>query len=120
LLGRGYDLLGRNIRLKAGEIDLVYWDHVSRQLVLVEVKAGRHEGAYRPERHIDGRKRRTLGQLKRAMARQHGLRRGRVRVDVVAVQYAQRCERSQPRQLIEQEVRHYRGLRVPQPSGSRA
>lgn len=46
LLAKGYTLLARNWRVKAGELDIVARDGAA--LVFVEVKTLRREGMYRP------------------------------------------------------------------------
>jgi putative endonuclease len=51
LRGLGWRIVGRNVRLPSGELDLVALD--GRTLVFVEVKAGRVGAALGPERPAD-------------------------------------------------------------------
>jgi putative endonuclease len=46
----GWEILARNARTRHGELDIVALD--SRTLVFVEVKAGREDSAYGPERPV--------------------------------------------------------------------
>jgi len=61
---QGFRIVGRNLRLADGELDLVAWDGAT--LVFVEVKARSHGGHGRPEEAVDARKRRRLVSAARA------------------------------------------------------
>ncbi len=51
----GWKILGRNVRLHTGEIDIVAKDKDT--IIFIEVKAGRgNNEALRPEQHVDFRK----------------------------------------------------------------
>jgi putative endonuclease len=86
LTGHGWTLLGRNVRIGRGELDLI----VRRGPVLafVEVKARRSAACGAPEDAVDARKRRQVARLAELWlaARPWALRGVRdVRFDVVAV-----------------------------------
>ncbi len=53
LQAKGYLILARNWRVRAGELDIVARD--GRTLVFVEVKTLRHEGFYRPGDNLSPR-----------------------------------------------------------------
>ena len=64
LVARGYQVIGRNLRFRRGEIDLLCIAPDERTVVLVEVKSrAQSRGVYRPEAAITSRKRRTLHAL---------------------------------------------------------
>lgn len=79
----GIEVLERNWRCKAGEIDIVGRD--SGQLVLCEVKTRRTRRAGSPEEAVDDRKQRKLARLAEAYASQCGWEPESVRFDVVAI-----------------------------------
>jgi len=86
LMQHGWTLLGRNVRIGRGELDLI----VRRGAVLafVEVKARRSAACGAPEDAVDGRKRRQVARLAELWlaARPWALRGvSDVRFDVVAV-----------------------------------
>jgi len=86
LTGLGWSVLGRNVRIGRGELDLI----VRRGAVLafVEVKARRSKAFGAPEDAVDGRKRRQVARLAELWlgARPWALRGvSDVRFDVVAV-----------------------------------
>lgn len=87
----GYTILGRNVRLRIGEADLVCLAPDRRTIVVVEVKARFREpgdpGAIPPEANIHARKRRTLLSVARTLARLNGWHDRPVRIDVVAVDW---------------------------------
>lgn len=63
---RGWKLLGRNVRLHTGELDIIARDR--NTIVFVEVKALGHANEdLRPEHHLDWRKARKL----RAVSREY-------------------------------------------------
>ena len=81
---QGYRLLGRNLRNRFGEIDLLAEDPTDRALALVEVKAAasEHPG---PEVHLNEAKRRKLSALATQLVRDYRLADRRVRFDLIAV-----------------------------------
>jgi putative endonuclease len=103
LTARGYTLLGRNVRTRAGEIDRLFEAPDGRTIVLVEVKARvvRAGDAERlPERAITAAKGRKLATLARGLARDPRFRGRPIRVDVVAVEF-------EPHARQPSAVRHY-------------
>ncbi|MDX2115741.1 MAG: YraN family protein [Planctomycetota bacterium] len=90
---RGFRVLGRNVRVRAGggEADLVCLAPDRRTIVLVEVKTRSAQaasaGRFEPELAIDARKRRAMLAAGRALATRHGWRDRPVRLDVIAVRY---------------------------------
>lgn len=58
LEGRGFTILGRNVRLQRGELDLVVGD--GERLWFVEIKSRGRRDRGPPHRAIDARKRRAL------------------------------------------------------------
>lgn len=80
---RGYEILERNCRLRAGEIDVVA--RQAGEIVFVEVKtrtSGEHGD---PQDAVTAQKARRLVHLGMAYLAQHGLRDVQWRIDVVAV-----------------------------------
>lgn len=99
---QGLKILARNLRLKMGEIDILCFDPVTQCVVIVEVKARtRASGATpTPESNITQAKQRKLRTLARAVAAREDCRDKRIRIDVVAIEFA--TERSGPI-----AIRHY-------------
>ncbi len=87
---KGYAILARNVRLPAGEIDLVCRaPGGAGTVVVVEVKTRRvGPGADHPppEASVTARKRAKLLALTRALARRRGYAGRPMRIDVVAVE----------------------------------
>jgi putative endonuclease len=88
LTAAGWEILERNARTRYGELDIVARD--GSALVFVEVKAGRKNAAYGPERPIlavDARKQRRVRRLAVAwMAERRGVRPyAEIRFDAVGV-----------------------------------
>lgn len=81
---RGLRLLGRNVRSRLGEIDLLAEDRKSGAIVLVEVKTTSDDRPP-PEAHVDPAKQRKLTQLAGQLMRRHGWNDRTVRFDVVGV-----------------------------------
>lgn len=81
----GYRVLGRNVALARGEIDLVAQEKATGVRVVVEVKAGRAHAVYRPAMRAGPAKRRKLASLTRTLARLNGWAGEPVRIDVVEV-----------------------------------
>lgn len=72
LAGSGWEIVERNARTRFGELDIVARD--GRTLVFVEVKAGRADSAYGPERPILGvnhRKQQRVRRLATAWMGEH-------------------------------------------------
>lgn len=87
LVARGYQVIGRNLRFRRGEVDLLCVAPDERTVVLVEVKTRtQSRGVYRPEAAITGRKRRTLHALANQVRRSNYWEDRPVRIDVVAVE----------------------------------
>ena len=76
-----YRLMGRNLKLKFGEIDLLMQD--GKTLVVVEVKTKSNPLFGLPQEEIDDRKKYKLILLARAVAQKFPER--PIRIDVVAV-----------------------------------
>lgn len=90
LEGAGWEILGRNVRSRQGEIDIVARE--GRTLVFVEVKAGRRGAAFGPERPVlavDARKQRRIRRLAAAWltANRGGHSYGQIRFDAIGVTY---------------------------------
>jgi putative endonuclease len=90
LAAAGWEVLERNVRTRHGELDLVAFD--DRDLVFVEVKAGRAGSAFGPERpvlSVDFRKQARIRRLATAwMGERRALPRyDRIRFDAVGVTY---------------------------------
>lgn len=82
----GFDILGRNVRTSAGEIDLVALD--GDVVVFVEVKARRRGGALEA---VDARKQRRLSLLAMAFLARAGWLACPARFDVVGVDAEGAC-----------------------------
>ncbi|WP_328326259.1 YraN family protein [Kribbella sp. NBC_00382] len=83
LVENGFTILERNWRCGQGEIDIVAREH--RTLVVCEVKTRRGLGYGSPLESITYRKLSKLRQLVGHWLREHDVRPGEVRIDVVAV-----------------------------------
>lgn len=87
----GWRVLGRNVVVAGGEIDLVA-EAKDGTIAVVEVKAVSRraeestEPAWSPERQVDGKKREQLRKLAAALCGARGRPKSRVRFDVVAVE----------------------------------
>jgi putative endonuclease len=104
----GYRILGRNVRLRVGEADLVCLAPDRTTIVVVEVKTrGRGEGlsamgqAIAPEASVHAAKRRKLVAVSRALARANGWEARCIRIDVVAIEW--------PRDGSPPVIRHHQG-----------
>ncbi len=84
---RGYCILERNFRCRAGEIDLIA--QAGEDLVFIEVKTRRGTACGLPEEAITRRKARTLQQVAWFYLDAHNLADCSWRIDVVAVQFNQ-------------------------------
>jgi putative endonuclease len=92
LAGDGWRIVGRNVRLPSGELDIVALD--GSTLVFVEVKAGREGAALGPERPAHAVGRRKQLKLRRLAREWIAERRGPsgvlgYRFDVVGVSFGQ-------------------------------
>lgn len=106
LRSRGFRVLGRSLRLHAGEIDILAEDPDGKTVVVVEVKTRvRREGqaarsaSTPPEASITARKRRKLVSLARALVRANGWESRPLRIDVVAVEWREGEDRPALRHL---------------------
>lgn len=90
----GYRLLGRNVRTRVGEADLVCQAPDGTTIVIVEVKTrGREEGQHQasaqiaPEASVTAHKRRTLRSIALTLRRANRWHDRPIRIDVVAVEW---------------------------------
>ena len=81
----GYAILDKNVRIRAGEIDLVAKD--GKTLVFIEVKTGRDLAGDPPQASVNTRKQNKLGKLAHAYLKAKRLRDTSCRFDVVSVIY---------------------------------
>ncbi|MBX3322959.1 MAG: YraN family protein [Phycisphaeraceae bacterium] len=100
---QGYRVLGQNLRVTAGEADLLCEDPRTNGIVLVEVKTRRREQAaldrHAPEVAINARKRARLLAIAKTMRRSNAWFKRPMRIDVIAIDYIQ----GQP----EPHIRHH-------------
>jgi putative endonuclease len=85
-----WEILERNARTRYGELDIVALD--GRTLVFIEVKAGRADSAYGPERPVHAVDRRKQQRVRRLATAWLGERRGlpyysEIRFDAVGVSF---------------------------------
>jgi putative endonuclease len=92
----GYRVLGRNVRVRSGEADLVCEAPDGETIVIVEVKTRRPgqaasaQGAsIAPEASVHAWKRKKLLEVSRELARANGWTGRPVRIDVVAVEWGE-------------------------------
>lgn len=90
LAASGWEIVERNARTRFGELDIVALD--GRALVFVEVKAGREDSAFGPERPILGVDRRKQQRVRRLATAWMGERRdapyyAEIRFDAVGVTF---------------------------------
>ncbi|MCX6806997.1 MAG: YraN family protein [Candidatus Berkelbacteria bacterium] len=78
---KGFKILGRNIRLKFGEIDILAQDN--KDIVLVEVKTKTGDQYGEPVDEIDFFKKKKLWQLARALSQKYPDK--NIRIDVISV-----------------------------------
>lgn len=108
---QGYSILGRNVRLRIGEADLVCLAPDRRTVVIVEVKT-RLRGqsvselgnTVAPEASVNQRKRRKLQHIAAALVKANNWNDRPVRIDVVAIEW--------PDSGGKPEVRHHAGAVV--------
>ena len=107
----GYRILGRNVRVKIGEADIVCEAPDRRTIVIVEVKT-RLRGAGKsaksesmsPEFSVHHRKRKKLAAIARVLIRANGWADRPVRIDVIAVDWPASGEKP--------TLRHHIGIQV--------
>lgn len=87
LSGKGYEIVARNWRCEAGELDLVASD--ADCLAFVEVRARRGQGMGSPEESITQAKQARLASLADAYVQTHDWS-GDYRIDVIAIEYDRR------------------------------
>ncbi len=90
LAAAGWEIVERNARTRHGELDIVALDR--RTLVFVEVKAGRENSAFGPERPILGVDRRKQQRVRRLATAWMGERRDaphytEIRFDAIGVTF---------------------------------
>jgi len=83
LAGRGYRILGRNVKTPLGEIDLVAEERGT--LVFVEIKTRRSARFGAPEEAVHGSKQRRLSRLALWYSSRHLKKDQPIRFDVLAV-----------------------------------
>jgi putative endonuclease len=85
LAGLGYEILGRNVRTRFGELDIVARDGAT--LVFVEVRSRRGDHLGSPEESVDARKREKLVSLAEAYLATLDEPLPNCRIDVVVVEF---------------------------------
>jgi putative endonuclease len=88
----GYRVLGRNVRTRLGEIDLLAEEKSSGALVIVEVKTTVGDDPP-PEVHVDPAKQRKLTGLAHHLARQRRYAERAIRFDVIAIVWPEGARR---------------------------
>lgn len=83
LVGLGYKIIGRNLRLLTGEIDILAMD--GRAVVVVEVKSVRGTGFGSAQELVRYKKQRKLKLLAREVEQKYPGR--TIRIDVVGVEF---------------------------------
>jgi putative endonuclease len=81
LLAAHWEILERNARTRYGELDIVALD--GRTLVFVEVKAGRADSTYGPERPVHAVDRRKQQRIRRLATSWLAENRGAIRYDEI-------------------------------------
>ncbi len=94
LRGKGYDILGRNVRTPYGELDIIA--RMEQTTVFVEVKTRRSPTYGPPEEAITTKKREHLICSALAFLQEHPEYEGDWRIDVIAIQ---KFERTSPQIL---------------------
>jgi putative endonuclease len=84
LINRGYKILGRNYRVRIGEIDCVASDR-DGTLVFVEVKSARTGSCGHPFSWVDAAKQRTLARVAKWYLAEHRIKSCACRFDVIAL-----------------------------------
>ncbi|OGC87787.1 MAG: YraN family protein, partial [candidate division Zixibacteria bacterium RBG_16_48_11] len=83
LTGLGYEIIQRNFRAGRKEIDIVAFD--GKELVFVEVKAGRAKEFGEPELRVDERKQKNLAEVAQKFLAETSVEFESCRFDVVGV-----------------------------------
>ena len=83
LQGLGYTILGRNVRLSGGELDVVAEEGGSIVFVEVKTRSGARYGS--PQEAVDLAKQRRLTGLALEWLQKNGLSEARARFDVVGI-----------------------------------
>ena len=83
---KGHRILGRNVRIAGGELDVVTEAPDGVTIVVVEVKAGKVWRGHRPADRVDRGKRKQLRRLGNALRRAKRWQHRPMRWDVVAVE----------------------------------
>ncbi|MEQ9453773.1 MAG: YraN family protein [Phycisphaeraceae bacterium] len=85
---RGYRILGRNVRVAGGELDLVAEAPDRLTIVVVEVKSSASTTAsrWRPEARVGHDKQQQLRRLAQSMVKQRHLTDRPLRIDIIAVE----------------------------------
>ncbi|HNB60021.1 MAG TPA: YraN family protein [Phycisphaerales bacterium] len=93
---KGYRILGRNLRVRGGEGDLLALAPDRETIVLVEVKSRRvrpeDPPQPPPEASVQVRKRRQLRRVLRRLRNANGWHARPMRIDVVAIEFVQDAE----------------------------
>lgn len=111
LKAQGYRILGRNVRVKIGEADIVAEAPDGKTIVIVEVKT-RLRGSNRsvlgeivlPEMSVHQAKRRKLRRIAGILVKANGWKDRPVRFDVIAIEW--------PEGHRKPELRHHVGINV--------
>ena len=92
LRANGYRILGRNVRLKRDEIDIIAYDPTHRMIVFVEVKTRTHTSEAYPIRTALNR--RKLHALRRGITAwtQKQNYRGSARIDLICIHGDRICD----------------------------
>lgn len=93
----GYRIVGRNVRNRAGEVDIIALD--GSVLVFVEVKTRKSCAAGAPEEAVDHHKQRQLIRAASMYLAQRGMQNHRFRFDVISIIW--------PEGTKTPEIRHY-------------
>lgn len=108
LRSSGYRVLGRNLRTRFGEADILCEAPDQSTIVLVEVKtrvrapdAPLASRTIAPEASVTAKKRRTLLALARHLRKANNWTNRPIRIDVIAVEYAQGSRRPTIRHLVD-------------------
>ncbi|MBN2257439.1 MAG: YraN family protein [Anaerolineaceae bacterium] len=99
LLGQGYELVARNVRSEAGEIDLIV--RKGNLLTFVEVKTRRNKQFGDPEESITPAKQQRMGDAAELWLADHPEETGDWQLDVIAIY--------QPRGARQPEILHLEG-----------
>ena len=91
LKSQGYKILGENVRLPGGEIDLIAQAPDGKTIVIVEVKSSAWDGqtSTPPEVHVNRGKQRKLADLASQLVKRRGWGDRPVRFDVIGVVLAE-------------------------------